>query len=371
MKIIALELPLIVQQNRRNLKTKIHVLKAAHGDCILIKTFDAQSEPFTILIDGGTYETFDLELEAALDGVKVINLLVLTHIDSDHIEGLVSFVESELFDRLRIENYWINCANLIPVTDSSGKISYDHAFTLENLLIDKKVDPGKLSKRITGQQDVDFGNGITIDVYSPSEDVLDAVHKNWPELSKHYKGKLESLKISGNRPSQLSKGELRELALKRFKHDKTIEKDIFNSSSIAFTIWGVDFSFLSLADSRAELIETALLGREYNSGDNKLVVDYVKVSHHGSKNNTSVELLDLIGSDNFIFSTNGGTGRSRHPSRETIARILYHPARNANSERNLYFNYPLSEIEFSSGKIFTDEEMQEAKINVFDDINVI
>lgn len=38
----------------------------------------------------------------------------------------------------------------------------------------------------------------------------------------------------------------------------------------------------------------------------------MKVSHHGSRNNISVELLDMIKCDKFIISTDGGTGNSYH-----------------------------------------------------------
>ena len=75
----------------------------------------------------------------------------------------------------------------------------------------------------------------------------------------------------------------------------------------------------------------------------------VKISHHGSKYNTSPKLLDLIDSQHFIIST-GGSKSHKLPDREVIARILFHSKRNLNRKRTIYFNYPLAEIEKNSGK---------------------
>ncbi|RQO66833.1 hypothetical protein DBR40_21510 [Pedobacter sp. KBW01] len=323
------------------------------------------------MIDGGPYETFDYHLMDLLDGIGTIDLLVLTHIDADHIEGLTNFIDSTVFDGIDIKCFWINCANLLPARMDGDKIAYKHAITMEELLIDKNVPKEKFSRKITDQTDFDIGNGIKIEVLSPPEGIVDRVSEKWPVLSGEYLEKIQDIKVSGGRESQLKKGGLEDLAATEFKHAKEIEDDLFNSSSIAFVIWGIDFSFLALADSRAEIVEQNLKKRKYNDGDNKLIVDYVKVSHHGSHNNTSNALLGLIDCGNYIFSTNGGTGRSRHPSRETIARILYHPGRDLTKEVNLYFNYPLPEIELSSGKIFTGDEMKKAKANVIDNITLI
>ncbi len=75
---------------KRN-KTEFIVLPAFHGDCILIKTYDLNEDEFIILLDGGTSNTFKHSLKDELKSVTHINLLILTHIDSDHIGGLLIF----------------------------------------------------------------------------------------------------------------------------------------------------------------------------------------------------------------------------------------------------------------------------------------
>ncbi len=59
------------------MNTQIKILKAQHGDCILIKTFDAERNPYNILVDGGTSSTFKYSLKKELKDIKVIHLLIL------------------------------------------------------------------------------------------------------------------------------------------------------------------------------------------------------------------------------------------------------------------------------------------------------
>lgn len=351
------------------LKTEIHILRAYHGDCLLIKTFDEKDSPFNILIDGGPPNSFDFSLRKQLKGIKVINLLILTHIDYDHIGGIIKFLNNSLFDEIQIDKYWINCKNLIDAGVNSGKISYAHAKNLEELFIEKKVPLEKFENFVTTDFIPKLVNGIKITVLSPEPEIIEKLNSKWKDLNESHQEKLEGVKISGNVKSQITKGSLLDLSKEKFRPQNNIDNDIINSSSIALIIEGRDFKFLSLADSRAEIIEKSLKKLLYNDGDNKLKVDYMQISHHGSKNNTSNELLDLVDCSNFIICTNGGSGRSKHPDREVIARILYHPKREKKDTINLIFNYPLNEIQANSGLIFTEEELNAGNCKYTDNKN--
>ena len=60
-------------------------------------------------------------------------------------------------------------------------------------------------------------------------------------------------------------------------------------------------SALMLGDAFPNEIEAYLRGKGY-SEENKLAVDFVKVSHHGSRNNISNTLLDIIDCVNYLIS---------------------------------------------------------------------
>jgi hypothetical protein len=103
-------------------------------------------------------------------------------------------------------------------------------------------------------------------------------------------------------------------------------------------------------------ISNSLRGLGFNE-EKPLIVDYVKVSHHGSLNNTSQELLSLVSCNNYLISTNGGAAYHKHPSRETIARIVYNSNR-SEKEVNIYFNYDIIDLKKRIGDFINDKDFQ-------------
>jgi beta-lactamase superfamily II metal-dependent hydrolase len=60
--------------------------KAGYGDSILVRT----DKGTNILIDGGLVKSYkDIKKSKKIDKLKKLDLVVLTHIDSDHINGLI------------------------------------------------------------------------------------------------------------------------------------------------------------------------------------------------------------------------------------------------------------------------------------------
>jgi beta-lactamase superfamily II metal-dependent hydrolase len=77
----------------------ITALDVGHGDAFLIQWKTRQKE-WTCLIDGGS--SFDrLYTHLTKANVKKIDLLVLSHLDSDHVGGLIG-----LADKINIATYW-------------------------------------------------------------------------------------------------------------------------------------------------------------------------------------------------------------------------------------------------------------------------
>ncbi len=408
------------------MQTEIKILKANNGDCILVKSFDKEGNDFNILIDGGLSKTFDFHLRKEFIGEKSINivhLLVLTHIHSDHIAGIIKLLKSNIFERIEIQRYWINCKDLIQIVHGNN-ISFNQGIKLEKVLIEKEESKEKWSDIVCIESNLDpFTNGIEIEVLSPTKDLLSELYKKWPEISKNFKKQLEDIAISGISSSQIKRGSLINLANEPFSPQKNLIGDIENSSSIALYLKLLDCNLLLLGDARAEVIKQSIEGKgywcEYKLSDssiktletqsvpkevisklvpiintpiknsecfrnkikeqldkdeycyinevynsavihnsNKIKADYVKVSHHGSINNTSCELLDLIDCDNYIISTNGY--RHKHPDRETVARIIHHKGRDYSNKRILYFNYSMKEIERNAGKLFESIDFTDA-----------
>lgn len=341
------------------LKTHITVLPAHHGDSIIVKTFDINGNEFNILIDGGTAKTFEKVLKKELKKISTINIIILTHIDSDHIGGLIKFVKHALFNPAQIEKYWFNSKN-IKFLKLGDNISSGQAKTFEELLIDKGEIKDKWTQEIVIGSKPLLPNGLNIDIISPSKEILEKLYKEWPDLSEEYNKKLEDITISTNKLSQIIRGSLLTLALADDKPDKSIMDDIVNSSSIAFIFTTFDISILFLGDAHPYLIQQTLSSKGY-SKENKLKIDFVKVSHHGSKNNTTNALLDMLECNKFIISTNGGSSTHTHPDRETIARIIHHPERvraKYSVKRKIYLNYSIETIQGRAGEFINSTDME-------------
>src|SRR5262245_38404612 len=73
----------------------IRVVQAQFGDCFLLECGSAAS-PKHVLVDGGPPGTFDAHLEPELAAIAAaggaIDLAMLSHVDNDHVVGLLDLV---------------------------------------------------------------------------------------------------------------------------------------------------------------------------------------------------------------------------------------------------------------------------------------
>lgn len=348
-------------------KTIIKPLKAGHGDCILIHTYDDIGKQINILIDGGTKKEFENNLLKELKKFDTIDLLILTHIDLDHISGLITLFRHGVFKKIQVKRFWLNFGDLFPVNLGSD-VGYSQGNKLVDLLKEKNVESKLIKSNITSDLGMfEMANGINYCLLSPTEVVYKKFLEKWKEIYPTIFKGVEDIETSGTiTPSQVDKGTLEKLAATKIKV-KSINSDLLNASSLAFVLCTQDMKILLLGDARAEIVIETLKNKGFCS-NNKLKVDYVKISHHGSKNNTTNELLDMIDSDHYIISTNGGA-KSKHPDREVIAKILLHPERELNRKRFIYFNYSRAKIEEKAGVFITDDEAKDSNAELIFEVN--
>ena len=94
---------------------------------------------------------------------------------------------------------------------------------------------------------------------------------------------------------------------------------------------------LFLGDSHANSIVRSLLKLGYSKG-NPLSCEFIKIAHHGSRHNTTSELLEFVFCNKFIFLTDG-TGNSYHPHKDVLEIILKQCVAFGFKECYFYFNY--------------------------------
>jgi beta-lactamase superfamily II metal-dependent hydrolase len=331
---------------------KLNILKAHHGDCCVIESCGADDEPYIILIDGGPTENFKTSLVHDLEQYKKIDLIILTHIDRDHIGGLLEYLNSSIADRHEFDKIIINAPNLLMVNKGVTQINMDDGVKFEKML-NKKRPEIKVISEIISETNIDkfLPEGTSIKIFSPNKIALEKLYSNWPKKEETDNDTQVSAEVKNSKYFDIS---FNELALNK-DVKKSISTDFVNASSIAFSIKTDNFHGLFMGDAHSSIITESLT--KFYPDNTPIVFDYIKLSHHGSRYNISNAFLDKIICFNYIISTNGGAGRSKHPDRETIAKIVCH--KNMQKEKvKFHFNYPIKTIEKKTGKLFKDDELE-------------
>jgi metal-dependent hydrolase (beta-lactamase superfamily II) len=321
----------------------INFIKALHGDAVLLKVSQANST-LNVLIDGGPTAAFrprkpgfpgDAELKAALGEIRtkgqIIDLLVMTHVDDDHIGGIIAGFEhpdylptltkSVIFNSGQLINQYLNLPaqpsnNIKGNFLNSNKTSIKQGVTLESFLSAKKI----WVKKVFKQGDEHTVENIKFFFLSPNEENLKSLSGKWEKERKSPK--------TAKKATDYAKS-YKDLLLDKSKKS---DNSVHNGSSLSFFVEIDGAKILLLGDAFSETTEEGLekLG---HSETNPLIVDLVKISHHGSHKNTSLKFLKMIRSENFVITTDG----SQHglPDKLTIARIHEtHPT------ATVHFNYP-------------------------------
>lgn len=316
---------------------KINILKAGSGDSILITYADETGVPRNILIDGGTGQIYQKSLKAVMEKLEQLDLVIVTHIDLDHIGGINKLLGSD--HRSKIQKVYFNSAALLRKNDST-LVSISDGIKLTDYLsmhgIGIHHDP-----IYAGSETVE--HGLSIRFLSPTIEALTCLEKQWTEFE------VENTLISAITPNDDRC--LSDIAQDPFEENKPLQ-DIANWSSLAFEIIYKGLRILFLGDAKDSVIVESLKANGFGM-HNQYKVDYIKLSHHGSKYNTSHEFLGIVDCNNFIFSTNG---THNHPHIETIARILCHQKRDHQRQINLYFNYLKDEYQSKQIRLLTEEE---------------
>src|SRR5215813_9847167 len=100
---------------------QIEMLPAAHGDAIWIE-YGSPSQVHRILIDGGPAHVYQAGLRRRIEKVdtrdRTFELMVVTHIDADHIDGALILLQELQQLHVHIAEFWFNGWNQLPQQDT-------------------------------------------------------------------------------------------------------------------------------------------------------------------------------------------------------------------------------------------------------------
>ncbi|TLD71697.1 hypothetical protein FEM03_06040 [Phragmitibacter flavus] len=318
------------------------MLPAKDGDCLLL-TWGRSTELHHLIVDLGREGTYRA-VKDRLVGLSNIELFVMSHIDADHIAGAVPLVKEAAapFAPARV---WYNARPQLQAAHhrqsvleafgarqgeklARGIVNFGWPWNAEFASEIVSVDSPE------AQEPISLPGGLTIRLLSPRDEDLVALIPVWDgELEKEglrsFDPDRDDDPLSDEFEPFGGAPEVESLAEASYQRDKTKP----NGTSIAFIAEFEGKRVLLAADAHSEVLEAALRPLAEAEGGTYRV-DLLKVSHHGSKANTSKDFPRLIDCIRFAISTDGS--RHHHPDAALISRFLAaDPAR----PKKFYFNY--------------------------------
>ncbi len=302
---------------------KINVFQSRTGDAMIIEVKDK-----VIMIDGGTAGTYN-ELCMKIDELKKIDLLILTHYDDDHIAGVIKLfkdkerskniekVYANLEKHIGVEEEYTICKENKGINKSSAQ-----ATTLQNLIRNEIWHEEAILK---GHKFNEW-EGIKISVLGPTKEILDRLKDDF---------NADVIGTDGNKGSTNKSNDDSEMSIKEILETR-YEEDVnkANRASLVILIEVDKKKFLFPGDCSLTGLLEDLDEKLLEEGELKL--ELLKIPHHGSFYNTSLEALEKIRCSNYLLLTNGRA--HKHPHKSTIVRILENN-RNKGIKTTIYTNY--------------------------------
>lgn len=322
----------------------LEALQADHGDCLLLHA-GTKDKPLLVLIDGGPSGIYDTSLRPRLEqlraqrapeGALQIDLAMISHIDDDHVHGMVDFAAAlvELQDDRKalphdVHTLWHNAFDDViddgadelrtaaldvlsqPVGDpradelrraglaivasvGQGRELRDHAAKLgwrRNAPFD---GPVQLPKE--GVRRIWLDENTALTVICPHAAQLERLHDAWDKwLQAH--------------PKDAAKDAASTAAY--------VDNSPYNLSSIVVLAEAGGKSMLLTGDARGDHV-LAGLDEAGVAKDGVTQVAILKLPHHGSIRNLAPDFFERVKATHYVISANGRDGNPETETLETI-----------------------------------------------------
>jgi hypothetical protein len=325
---------------------RVDMLPAGHGDALWVEWGEGE-DVHRMLIDGGTRATFDhlRERFAGLPaGGRNVDLLVISHIDLDHIDGAIKLLRAPALD-IRFADIWFNDFHHLPgagpaAASANGGPSRGgvQGEFLAAVLDDHRLpwnmafDRGAVVVPETGPlPEVALAGGLNLVLLSPLPANLERLRDKWShevaDANLNPGDRARALELLEERlgPAGASRGE-------RLTYGG--DGSEANGSSIAFVAEYGQQRWLFAADAHEDVLRAGLQRYAATRGGLPVRLEGFKLPHHGSVKNISPELLDMVDAATYLISTNGAY--FHHPDAACIDLIV----EKARPKRpQLVFNY--------------------------------
>lgn len=314
------------------------MLPAREGDCLWIRYGDAK-KPKQILIDGGraaTGKELKARLAALPENRRDFELLIVTHVDRDHIEGTLGLLEDPDIAP-RFKDVWFNGFDHLRgvKVETFGGVQGERLTTalFNGLPWNRKWRGRAVCLGKSGLKSVALPGGMKLTLFSPDRAKLEKLIPVWQkecELAGLVPGQ-------AGRPSEKKKKDVETFGAGALDIEQLAASDFDgdpgepNGSSIAVLAEYDGKRALLTGDAHVDRMIESI--KTFKAKAKRLKLDVFKVPHHGSANNVSRELIELLDCPRYLISTNGSY--FKHPTAAAVARLIKYGVK----KRTIFFNY--------------------------------
>jgi hypothetical protein len=337
-------------------------LRAKYGDALLLH-YGTEKKPRLAVIDGGPPGVYNDALKPRLLAIRKergleetapldIDLMMVSHIDQDHIAGILELVrkmkdlrESKKPVPWKIGSFWHNSFDDILGNDDVTAASTASVMTPASLgdaglkhegsLILASVSEGRELRKLldalnlggnapfkglvrAGHKKIAFGN-LKLTVVAPSETELLELQEEWDkkvkDLLKKEKDKAARAKIAAY-----------------------VDDSVFNLSSIVVLAEADGKRMLLTGDGRGDHTLKGLQDAKLLDKQGRMEVDILKVPHHGSEHNVEQKYFESIRAKHLVISADG---KHDNPDLKTLRMIS---AARPDDDFTIHLTYPMDEF---------------------------
>jgi hypothetical protein len=330
----------------------LEALQADHGDCLLLH-YGKTDDPKTIVIDGGPSGIYRNFLKPRLLQVKAANspnaplslsMVMVSHMDDDHVNGILSLTKEaiDLNDAgkpmlFEMDNLWFNAfddiignkgvpgiasiASTASVADINGQ-PFVEGLDREVTAVVASTGQGRTLREnakllqatvnnsfeaLNGKANLVRGDGkksaikwdtgLTITVIHPNAQRLEELQTQWDN-------DLKKIKAGGKDAAKIIAASL-----------GNTDKSPFNLSSIVCLVEFGGKKILLTGDARSDDIVKGLEQNKLMDSKGKIHVDILKMNHHFSARDLSLDYFEKVTADNYVVSANG---KFSNPDKESL-----------------------------------------------------
>lgn len=334
---------------------EIEALKAKHGDCLLLHWGTSKDRRLAV-IDGGPDLVYSTALKPRLLQIAngeplTIDLLMLSHIDDDHINGLLDMLEEIDSGDLdaTVELAWFNSLEGLldgdlPTNSTAVTASVHAAFAPR---ADSKA-PWEDKVLASVPQGQDLGNALK------SMGLMETLNHPYPQLVMRGLGPkdatISGLKLTPIAPDRKAVEALRKVWKEKRRDDADPvtaaykDRSPYNLSSIVVIAEYGERTMLLTGDALGRHILEGLEEIDWPKQNGRWHFDLIKLPHHGSQNNVTQEFFETVTADCYLVSGD----QDRFPNPHEKAMKWLYDAR-AGEDYRIWCTYPLASMRAQFG----------------------